>query len=58
VGGGKQKSADIKQKTVTLIYPDPSVCDPKIFKTAQLFATKTEAYPIRAPYASHCMGRP
>ncbi len=22
-GGGKQKSADVKRKTVTLIYPDP-----------------------------------
>jgi hypothetical protein len=22
-GGGKQKSTDVKRKTVTLIYPDP-----------------------------------
>jgi hypothetical protein len=25
-GSGKQKSADVRQKTYTLIYPDPTVC--------------------------------
>jgi hypothetical protein len=30
-GGGKWKSADVKQKTVTLIYPDPFFAGKNIF---------------------------